>query len=192
MASVREKIKDNKIISFQFTCSIGRDENGKQIRRYSTWTPPAELSPARARKAAVKAAEEWEKQAIAEYEQDLKDPERVKAREIARSRTDFVDFVLHDWFPICIDNGEHKPKTIAFYNDTTKNIPVEPVRENVIIETKARDLLAGMIEQKPKAKSYGFYLDDEVVAALEKLAKQNKSNKSKVLNTLLRNLLINK
>ncbi len=122
MASVREKIKDNKIISFQFTCSIGRDENGKQIRRYSTWTPPAELSPAKARKAAFKAAEEWEKQARAEYEQDVKDPERVKAREIARSRTDFADFVLHDWFPICIDNGEHKPKTIAFYNDTTKNI----------------------------------------------------------------------
>lgn len=88
----------------------------------STWTAPAELSPAKARKAASKAAEEWEKQARAEYEQDLKDPERVKAREIARSRTDFADFVLHDWFPICIDNGEHKPKTIAFYNDTTKNI----------------------------------------------------------------------
>jgi hypothetical protein len=69
--------------------------------------------------------------------------------------------------------------------------PVEPVKENVIIETEAKkNLLAGMLEQKPKAKSYGFYLDDEVVAALEKLAKQNKSNKSKVLNTLLRNILL--
>ena len=69
--------------------------------------------------------------------------------------------------------------------------PVEPIKENVIIETEAKkNLLAGMLEQKPKAKSYGFYLDDEVVAALEKLAKQNKSNKSKVLNTLLRNILL--
>ncbi len=69
--------------------------------------------------------------------------------------------------------------------------PVEPIRENVIIEPEAKkNLLAGILEQKPKAKSYGFYLDDEVVAALEKLAKQNKSNKSKVLNTLLRNILL--
>ncbi len=69
--------------------------------------------------------------------------------------------------------------------------PVEPVRENSIIEPEVKkNLLAGMLEQKPKAKSYGFYLDDEVVAALEKLAKQNKSNKSKVLNTLLRNILL--
>ena len=69
--------------------------------------------------------------------------------------------------------------------------PVEPVKENVIIETEVKkNLLAGMIEQKPKAKSNSFYLDDEVVAALEKLAKQNKSNKSKVLNTLLRNMLL--
>lgn len=51
-------------------------------------------------------------------------------------------------------------------------------------------LLADMKEQKPRGKSYGFYLDDEVVAALEKLAKQSKSNKSKVLNTLLRKVLI--
>jgi hypothetical protein len=69
--------------------------------------------------------------------------------------------------------------------------PVEPVKENVIVETEIKkNLLAGMIEQKPKAKSNSFYLDDEVVAALEKLAKQNKSNKSKVLNTLLRNILL--
>lgn len=58
---------------------------------------------------------------------------------------------------------------------------VEPVRENVIIETSAKDLLAGMMENKPRAKRYGFYLDDEVVAAPEK---------SKVLKTLFRNILL--
>ena len=54
------------------------------------------------------------------------------------------------------------------------------------------NLLAGLMQEKakPMAKSYGFYLDEEVVAALEKLAKQNKSNKSKVLNTLLRSILL--
>ena len=57
-----------------------------------------------------------------EYKRDLLDPERVKAREIERTRTPFSPFVLNDWFPICIDNGEHKPKTVSFYNDTVKNI----------------------------------------------------------------------
>lgn len=74
--------------------------------------------------------------------------------------------------------------------ETTEQ-PVKAEKENTIVEPEVKkNLLSGMIEQKPKAKSYGFYLDDEVVAALEKLAKQNKSNKSKVLNTLLRNLLL--
>lgn len=69
--------------------------------------------------------------------------------------------------------------------------PVEPIKENEIIETDIKkNLLAGMIEKKPRGKNVGFYLDEEVVVALEKLAKQTKSNKSKVLNTLLRNLLI--
>lgn len=50
--------------------------------------------------------------------------------------------------------------------------------------------LEGMIKEKPKAKSYGFYLSDEVVEALDNLAKQNKSSKSKVLELLLRKELL--
>ncbi|USF26381.1 hypothetical protein N510_001309 [Firmicutes bacterium ASF500] len=38
----------------------------------------------------------------AEYEKDLYDPERVKAREVDRTKTDFARFVLEEWFPICI------------------------------------------------------------------------------------------
>ena len=68
--------------------------------------------------------------------------------------------------------------------------PVEPVKEVEIIETKASNLFAGLIEEKPRGKTTGFYLDEEVIAALDKIAKKNKTNKSKVLNTLLRNLLI--
>lgn len=67
----------------------------------------------------------------------------------------------------------------------------KPEPEKEVPEISIKDsLLAGMKEQKPRGKSYGFYLDDEVVAALEKLAKQSKSNKSKVLNTLLRKILL--
>lgn len=37
MASIREKKKGNKIISYEFTCCLARDAKGRQIRRYSTY-----------------------------------------------------------------------------------------------------------------------------------------------------------
>ena len=54
----------------------------------------------------------------------------------------------------------------------------EPEKENSIIDTNV-DPLAGLIEKKQRGKSYGFYLDDEVVAALEKLAKEKKAIKAR-------------
>ena len=57
--------------------------------------------------------------------------------------------------------------------------------------TQTNDILAELtMDVKPKAKSYGFYLDDDVVKALDKLAKSKRSNRSKMLNTLLRKLLL--
>ncbi len=67
----------------------------------------------------------------------------------------------------------------------------EPVQEEQPV-VKNDDLLAGLKPKKPVAKTYGFYLDDDVVAAIDKLAKQTHTSKSKVLNTLLRNALLNK
>ena len=122
MASIREKKKNNKVISYQFTCCLGRDAHGKQIRRYGTWFPPEGLSCSKARKAAEQAAEAWERLEKAEYEKDLQNPERVRIKELSRSKTDFSAFVSDIWFPLCIDNGERKAKTVSFYTDTTKNI----------------------------------------------------------------------
>ena len=122
MATITPKEKDGKIIAYKFRACVGRDENGKQVCRATTWEIPENLSITRLEKAAQRAAAEWEKQARSEYEKDLNDPERVKAREVDRTKTDFARFVLGEWFPICIDNGERKPKTVSFYNDTTKNI----------------------------------------------------------------------
>lgn len=122
MATITPKEKDGKIIAYKFRACVGRDENGRQVSRATTWQVPENLSMVRLEKAAQRAAADWEKQARAEYEKDLYDPERVKAREVDRTKTDFTRFVLEEWFPICIDNGERKPKTVSFYHDTTKNI----------------------------------------------------------------------
>lgn len=122
MASIIPKEKDGKIISYKFKACVGRDDCGKQMFRCTTWKVPASLVPSKAAKAAEKAAAAWEQDARAEYEKDLQDAERARRREIAKCKTDFVHFVKNVWFPICIEDGEHKPKTISFYNDTTKNI----------------------------------------------------------------------
>lgn len=124
MATIISNARGGKIVSYKFRAFLGRDETGKQITRYSTWPVPEDMSPTKGRRAAEKVAELWEKQAHFEYAQDVQNPERVKAREIEKDRTPFSSFVLNDWFPICIDNGEHKPKTVSFYNDTVKNLVV--------------------------------------------------------------------
>lgn len=60
---------------------------------------------------------------------------------------------------------------------------VRPVKDNP---------LAGILDQKPTAKSYGYYLDDDVAQAIERLAKQNKTSKSKALNALLKKILLDR
>ena len=71
-------------------------------------------------------------------------------------------------------------------------VPAEVKKDEITLPaTQQNDILAGLApEVKPKAKSYGFYLDDDVVKALDQLAKEKKSNRSKMLNTLLRKVLL--
>lgn len=115
MASIIQNKKDGKVISYKFKVCVGRDEFGKQVWRCTTWKAPDSMIPSRAEKAAQKAAAEWERKVKEEYILDLQKPERVKEREIERTRTEFAYFVREIWYPICICNGEHKPTTTEFY-----------------------------------------------------------------------------
>ena len=60
MAYIQEKIKGKKIVSFKFKACVGRDADGKQVFKCTTWYPPDELTPAKARKEAQKVAVLWE------------------------------------------------------------------------------------------------------------------------------------
>ena len=122
MASIRERKQAGKASSFYFTCCLGRDAKGRQIRRYIVWTPPEGLTPSKAKKAAEKAAEAWEQKQVSEYQKDLNSPERVSIRELTQKKMGFSEFVRDVWFPLQVDNGEHKAKTVSFYHDTVKNI----------------------------------------------------------------------
>lgn len=122
MASITANIKDGKSVSFRFRCCVDRTEKGKQVFRTMTWKAPENLTPSKAERAAKTAAAEWEIQIKAEYEQDLKNPERIKAREIDRTKTDFADFIQNTWFPLRVCDGEHKHTTVEFYRNITSKI----------------------------------------------------------------------
>ena len=69
-----------------------------------------------------------------------------------------------------------------------KEVPVKEKKEEPQAP-KISNPLAGKIETKPEGKSYGFYLSNEAVEKLEKLAQQNNCSKSKALDLLLRSVL---
>ena len=70
----------------------------------------------------------WEREARTEYELDVKQPERVREREIDSKRTEFAQFVNDVWFPLCINDGEHKQSTVEFYRATLKRIVAAAAR----------------------------------------------------------------
>lgn len=117
MASIRENKKNGKVISYRFISCLGRDENGKQIRKYTTWAPPNELTPARAKKAATAAAAAWELELRSGIPKE--EPRVVVPKEDVRE-DDFVTFVDEVWFPLQVKGNNRKPKTIAFYEHTKK------------------------------------------------------------------------
>ena len=75
----------------------------------------------------------------------------------------------------------------------TVTSPIVSEEPKAVVEeptaTVKQNPLDGLIETKQEGKSYGFYLSNEAISKLEKLAKQNKCSKSKALDTLLRSIL---
>ena len=139
MASVKPNFKNGKIVSYRFRTCVGRDENGKQIFRSMTWDIPEGMQASKIEKAAYKAVEQWEVIVRKEYEEDLKDPPRVKNRRIDKTKTAFVPFVLNEWFPVCVDNGEHKPTTVAYYRSNLPYI-VEYFSSRILQDIKSSDI----------------------------------------------------
>lgn len=116
MATIYEKTKNKKIISFKFRAFLGTDESGKQIFKCSTWTPPPELTNAKSRKAAKIAADEWEKQVKQEFNLAQKAEQEEISAAVPEVNYTFDRFVNEVWFPLCVRDGTHRPSTIAMYS----------------------------------------------------------------------------
>ena len=86
-----------------------------------------------------------------------------------------------------------KPKTKPPAPDPEPEVKEEPIPAKPPEKKSGKgNILAGKVKKKRDAKSYGFFLDNDVVEALEKLAKQNKISTSQALNLILRDLLLDK
>lgn len=119
MATIKEKKKNGKTVSYSFTVCLGRDANGKQVRRYTTWMPPEGLTLSKAKKAAERAAVAWEVEVKAETEAANEQSNTLPPEP---RRDDFVSFVNDTWFSLFICNGDRKETTTAFYEDIAKYI----------------------------------------------------------------------
>ena len=124
MASIKENKKNGKTVSFRFTVCLERDIRGKQIRRYTTWTPPEGLTPSKAKKAAERAADLWEEETKAEYQKEKEAAANGQAYSIPpeKRRDDFVSFVEDTWLPLQVRSGNDKPTTVDFYQHMAKTI----------------------------------------------------------------------
>ena len=120
MATIIANKKNGKIVSYRFRAYLGKNEFGEQIVKYTTWHIPDGMTPSKAAKAAEKAAGVWEKKAKEEHEKAVADSKGVSQRR--SEKTEFSDFVLNTWFPLFIENGEHKPTTVSFYRYTVNRI----------------------------------------------------------------------
>ena len=121
MAGIRENKRNGKIVSYRFTACLDRDANGRQVRKYKTWPVPEDLTPSKAKKAAQRAADEWEQQERKEYQKEL-ELGQAYILPPEKRRDSFSRFVNDVWFPLQVCNGEQKPTSVAFYKNLSKVI----------------------------------------------------------------------
>lgn len=69
MASVTYR-QGKKGISYQLTAFVGTKADGSPLKKYKTWHPPTGMTPAKMEKAAMLAAEEWERSFKLGYQLD--------------------------------------------------------------------------------------------------------------------------
>lgn len=118
MAYIQEKTKGKKIVSFKIKACLGRDANGKQIFKCTTWYPPADLTPAKARKEAERVAGRWEEEQRLAFSQQKAEEETAPPAPVYT----FDSFVNEVWIPLCVRDGSHRPATVAMYTNILKVI----------------------------------------------------------------------
>jgi len=132
MASIYPNRKDGKIVSFKFKLCDGRDENGKQIIRCTTWIPNKPMSERKLVLQAEKEAAIWERQ--------LK-TNRHAQNVMSLGELTFDRFVDERWLPYQRDVKENRVTTLAFYTQQLKlmrphfgPLPMKDITEQHVVQ----------------------------------------------------------
>ena len=112
MATIIEKTKDGKIVSFKFRVSLGRDENKRQIIRCTTWHPDKKMSNSKNRKEAEKRASVWEQKVKQEF---LFGKKEQRNRCSIQKQVTLSQFANDIWMPLAVKDGEHCNSTVEMY-----------------------------------------------------------------------------
>ncbi len=108
MATIYQNKKDGKIVSFKFKAFLGRDEQGKQQFKCTTWKPDKPISESKMIALAEKEATIWERK--------LAENIQTEKQKLAPSEILFEEFVRKLWFPNQMNEKEHRISTIAFHD----------------------------------------------------------------------------
>lgn len=135
MATIQEKIKGGKIVSFKIKVCLGRDSNGKQIFKCKTWYPPAELTKSKSKKEAERVAILWEKEIKEAFLLEQQSPSKPEAKK----EYTFEELVNEVWIPLCVRDGSHRPSTVAMYTNILKLI-LPYFKDNLIQEITSLQL----------------------------------------------------
>ena len=114
MASIYPNRKNGKIVSFKFKAFIGRDENGKQIFKCTTWVPPKITSESKLIAQAEKEAIIWEKQLLEEIS--------LEKQKLSPSEITLTLFVQNIWMPSQLNGKNYRASTISFHTSLLKII----------------------------------------------------------------------
>ena len=115
MASVKKVFdKNNNHTGWRARVCLGRDDSGKQVWRTHAFDRMEGLTPAKEEREIKRLAENWEKSERDKYKQ-----EPVKKD---KTRITFAEFVKDHWIPDHVNNGEHSPSSISFYEYMARNL----------------------------------------------------------------------
>ena len=127
MAYIQKTIskKTGEVLNWKWTAFLGRDAEGKQVRKAKRVEPFSDMTPGAERKKMQRLADEWEEQEKAEYQKirDREDTDKALVRK-EKDRITLSDFIDKRWMPNHVKKGvkPHTPDTIAFYTSMSEDI----------------------------------------------------------------------
>lgn len=67
--------------------------------------------------------------------------------------------------------------------------PVEAEAAAPVKKKAKKSALSDLVEKRPDAKNYTVYLDMDLIEEIDRFAKESKTNRSKIINKVLRNAI---